>query len=258
MPFKLSRKKIPLYVVVFDQIEIIKKTLDSFAPLADRLDIIVIENPSDNSKEIGKLITSYGNKGVIKRYYKLNENIAGNGFRVVIQNERKVIKSAKYSLITDGDLELDSVAWLDEQLSVMKKHPDLFTCAITLDKSNLPLKNFPESINWVPDDIQEHEDYFQAYTGAHLLMLRSKELLSFMDWLIKNNHSFVDGQLHEFSENILGKKWGRTKQTQAIHLTWSLYHDLDHPYTKFKLAKSFHETWHNIPLDTGFSLTNFS
>ena len=52
--FGLLRRthKIPCYVLVYDQVEIIEQCLDFLADSSDHLDIIVIENPSPNTPKI--------------------------------------------------------------------------------------------------------------------------------------------------------------------------------------------------------------
>jgi hypothetical protein len=62
--------------------------------------------------------------------------------------------------------------------------------------------------------------------------------------------------MHRFCYEVLHKKWARTKRATAYHLTWDLYGDKNHPYTKMKLAKSFKETWYHKDL-AGYSVQDF-
>ena len=241
----IFKRKIPCYVLLFEQTQIIRRTLTFLSAYTDKIDLILVENPSTNSDEIKKLIDSLGAQGLVKRHYLLEQNITGNALGVIIDRERKFIKKSKYTMVTDGDIETQNRNWLDEQRNILKNHHDVFTCGISLSMSNLPLATFPESKDWIPPDISEQPDFFEAFTGAHLLLFRSKELLSFMDWKNRNDLPFVDGSLHRYCTEVIHKKWARTKRASALHLTWDLYHDITHPYTQFKLGKSFKQTWYH-------------
>ncbi|HEY5442687.1 MAG TPA: hypothetical protein VIJ68_04055 [Candidatus Saccharimonadales bacterium] len=240
-----SSKKIPCYVLVYDQVAIIKKTLAFLVTYADRLDIVIIENPSDNTPAISKLINSYGEKGLISRYYLFDSNITSTAFGTAINAELQTVKKAPFVLVTDGDLVVESEKWLDEEIAILKRNPEVFACGVSLDKSNLPLAAFPEAKDWVPPDIKSHPTFFEALTGCHLLLFRGRQFSDFMKWKNENNHNFVDGTMHHYCYEILGKKWSRTKHAEAYHLTWDLYQDKKNAYTKLKTKQSFKETWYH-------------
>lgn len=240
-----AKRKIPCYVLVFDQIEIIRKTLDFLTKHADRLDIVILENPSKNSTEIKGIISTFGQQKLIRRHYIFDKNITGSAFTAAITRERYKIKKNEYVIITDGDITSKDAGWLDEEISILDKNRDVFACGISLDMSNLPLTNFPEATDWIPADKCSQEDYYEVYTGAHLLILRSKELIQFMHWKVKQDLPFVDGILHRYCTEEVSKKWARTKTAKGYHLTWDLYFDMDHPYTKFKMSKTFQKTWYH-------------
>lgn len=250
------REKILCYVLVFDQVQIIKRCLDFIATHADRLEIVVIENPSPNTPEIGKYLRKLGGSGLIQRHYLLDENVTGTAYDVVINHEKKLIESRKFVMLTDGDITCDSPGWLAEETRVLKKHRDVFACGVTFDQVNLPTETFPEATEWIPPDKSVNADYFETYTGGHLLLFRSFELLNFLDWQQQNDKPFVDGVLHDYCTNVLHKKWARTKKAKAYHLTWDLYKDLNHPYTKLKLSQSFQATWYHGK-KSGFRLNEY-
>lgn len=239
------RKKILCYVMVFDQIDIIKHSLDFLTTKANFLDIVVLENPSPNTDQIKKLINRYGKNKLIKRYYLFEQNITGNAFGVVLTTELQRLKKSHYVLVTDGDLVSEDSGWLDEEINILKRHKEVFTCGLSLDMKNLPLKSFPDAKSWIPPDINSYNDFYEAYTGAHLLLVRGTELYEFIKWRNENDLDFVDGELHRFCYEVLGKKWSRTKKSKAYHLTWDLYHDKENPYTKMKTEQNFHDTWYH-------------
>lgn len=253
----LTRRKIPCYVLVFEQIDIIKRTLDFLTTFSDQLDIVVLENPSDNSHEIGSYLAQLGASKLIRRHYLFDENTTGGAFSVALNEEQKIIRKSKFVIITDGDITTLNRNWLDEELSILKKHKDVFACGITLDTANLPLKTFPESTGWIPDDEAEHTDYYQVYTGAHLLAMRGKELVDFLRWKNEKKLPFVDGTMHRYCTDTLHRHWARTKHAVGYHLTWDLYHDINHPYTQFKLSKSFDDTWYHEQT-SGFTVTDYA
>ncbi|MDB5177149.1 MAG: hypothetical protein JWN75_817 [Candidatus Saccharibacteria bacterium] len=252
----LFQKKIPCYVLIFDQVDIIKKSLNFLSSHANSLDIIVIENPSNNSPKIKKIVDKLGKEGLIKRHYLMDKNVTSAAVKTVLDEEKSYILKHKYILLTDGDITVDDSHWLQEQRKILSRNREVLACGVSLDMSNLPLSTFPEANNWIPPDINVKRDYFEALTGGHLVLVRSKILFTYTDWLSKNDLSFVDGNFHKYCYEVVGKKWARTKKAKAYHLTWDLYADLSHPYTKFKLSKSFHDTWHH-GLVSDFSLTQY-
>jgi len=252
----IFKQKIPCYVLIFEQTEIIERTLHFLSSYVSDIEIIVIENPSKNTPKIKKMMDKMGKSGLIKKHYLLDKNVTGNAFSLIIEKEADYIKQRKYVMITDGDIDSQDKTWLKEQKNILKKHRDVFACGISLSTSNLPLKTFSDAKSWIPADMNETKDYFEAFTGIHLLLMRSKELLAFMSWKAQHNLPFVDGNMHGFCYNELHKKWARTKNATALHLTWDLYQDKNHPYTKFKLAKSFKKMWYHQ--DTAdYSLTEY-
>ena len=245
--FKLKKNqtKIPCYVLIYDQVDIIKSCLSFLAKYSDRLDIIVVENPSANTPEISNFVQTLGDERSIKRYYLFDKNITNNAIHIAFDREREIIRKSKYVIISDGDVVSHDKNWLDEEIRIMKKHPEVFTCGITLDLFNLPLKTFPHAKDWIPADKNEFPDYFETVTGTHLEILRGEEFCQLLEWKDKNNVHLVDGSMHKYCEEVLHKKWARTKYATAHHLTWDLYADLNHPYTKLKLGKTFEEFWHH-------------
>lgn len=239
----LFRRKIPCYVLVFDQVDLIKKSLNFLAAKSRELEIIVIENSSANTPVIKEWIDRLGRAGVVSRYYLFKENITGNAYGAVLDNEIDTVKKSPLVLVTDGDLTALNQSWLDEEKEILNNNAEVFTCGISLNMFNLPLKAFPEAVNWIPLDRAVYDGFIEAVTGVHLLLFRGDELASFVDWWRENKTPFVDGELHKYCYEVIGKKWARTKYSKARHLTWDLYADLEHTYTKKKTSKNFRSTW---------------
>ena len=243
-------------MLVFDQVDIIKKCLRFLTEYSDRFDLVIIENPSPNTPHIQRFIKSLGKKGLIKRSYLFDQNITSNAMVTVLDLEKEAIKKSAYTIITDGDLVSNDKDWLSEEVGILKRNKDVFACGISLDMSNLPLKTYPESSGWIPPDIKETPQYYEAQTGGHLLMLRGKDFSNYIDWKNENNVNHIDGEMHKYCYSTLNKKWARTKKSTAYHLTWDLYADKNHPYTKFRAKKSFEDTW-NHAQEAKHTLENF-
>lgn len=238
------KKNILFFLAYFD-FDVIKRSLESFYELSDFLEIIVVENRSVNSNEIRNFLRDEINNGKIHSCYFFQRNLSNNSLEIVISRELKKISTQDYFIISDGDLIIDDKNTYIEINNIMNNHYDLFACGISLDKINLPLDNFPESVSWIPDDISEEDDYFEARTGVHLLMLRSTDFLKYWKYRDDRKESFTDSSMANYCYNSLNKKWGRTKYSKALHLTWDSYNDLNHPYTIEKIKKSFSQIWNH-------------
>ncbi|HSX29869.1 MAG TPA: hypothetical protein VLE73_04905 [Candidatus Saccharimonadales bacterium] len=252
-----KKKKILCYVLVFDQVDIIKKCLTFLSKYSDRLDLIVLENPSKNTPVIKNIVENMGKQGHVKRYYLFDENITGIAMMTVLNKEQALVKKSAYTIISDGDLVSSDADWLDEEVGILKHNPDVLACGISLDMSNLPLKTYPESTGWIPPDISEKPDYYEAVTGGHLLMLRGRDFSDYIDWKNSSGADHIDSIMHKYCYETKHKKWARTKKSKAYHLTWDLYADKNHPYTKFRSKKTFKETWHHTQTAT-YTVTDFS
>lgn len=237
-------KKIPCVVLIYYNVEIIKKSLEFLLRRKDMLDIIVVENRSDYTEtEIKPFVLDLINKHEVSKYFLFDKNISNNAFEMVFDSGQIDLSTSKYVMLTDGDLVASSQDWLSEELSIIENNPHVFCCAISLNMDNLPLRNYPDAINWIPPDIKIEESYIEARTGAHLLLFRTEEFKDYLKWRNENNLSFRDYTLHRFCYDIISKKWARTLINQAVHLTWDIYNEPNHTYTKIKTSKSFHEIW---------------
>jgi hypothetical protein len=250
------RKKIPCFVLIFHEVDIIKQSLNFMVKFADRLDLILVENPSPHSPQIGEFTAELGKQSLIKRHYLFETNITGNAMDTVLNKESALIKKSRFMILTDGDLVCDDSDWLDEEIAILDRHPDVLACGVSLDRSNLPLKTFPDAKNWLPDDVAETEHYYETITGCHLLLVGGGDFYDFLNWKNQNDLYSVDGALHQFCYQQKHRKWARTKKAKAYHLTWDLYSDKKHPYTRLKTGKDFKQTWHHRQR-ASFKLTQY-
>lgn len=227
-------KKILLVTLVFKEIEIIEKHIESILPLNDVTDIIVLENNSeisiDNSSIYFKKLLQ---ESKIYQYWLFEKNIGGSAFHIFFNSFNNNLENYEYVIITDGDLVLNAKNWLEESLSILNNMKDAFSCAVNLDTTNLPIESFPDCHNWIPNPI-DHGFCLEAGTGFHMLLLPMKHLINIMGYINESQLVFVDGVFRTFCSSI-NKKWLKTKKELAYHLTWDLYKDKNNSYTKFKL-----------------------
>jgi hypothetical protein len=241
-----SLPKIVCTVLIYYDLEIIRRALQTLLELKSALDIIIVENGSEftESKIKPYMLKLLENKKISK-YILFNKNISNNAFEVVFEERQIDYEHYDYMLLTDGDLECEDNSWLAEELSILESNPDAFCCAVSLDMSNLPLNTFPDAISWVPDDIRRTQYYAEGLTGAHLLLLRVSDFEGFWKFKKKNGLRFLDNAMHHYCYHIARKKWLKTALSKARHLTWDVYSNLEHPYTKHKLGMNLGRIWNH-------------
>jgi hypothetical protein len=145
--------------------------------------------------------------------------------------------------------------WLDEQINILNNCPEVFACTILLSKKNLPLSVFPGANNWTPEPVRETELYFEVDTGQHLMLARTKDIIEFLRYAERNGLKYFDEHLRYYVANTKHMKWATAKKTKALHLTWDIYADINHPYTKLKLdINKIHHTFWTTDKTCGFTL----
>lgn len=226
-------KKIPMVFMAYFNRQIVSSAF--YRCYDERLDIYVVENTSAQTPIIKQDMEFWVDEEMAKKYFLFEENIAGNAIRKVLEDGQIPFDDSDYIIITDGDLFPDA-GWLDEHLAILDNNPEVFCVATALKMDNLPVKSMPDSANWIPPNGADHGDYIEAQTGGHLLTFRMVDFLKWEEYRKRTGARFIDTAIHYFATSVLGMKTAKTKQTSSIHMTWSLYQDLEHPYTKERLA----------------------
>lgn len=236
--------KIPAYILVYEQVHIIKQCLENITKLSTYMDFVIIENQSNNSGKIKDMLDDLGSKGLLTRHIVFKKNITANAYRIVLENELNTIRDHRYVIVSDGDLTLSNpLNWLKEALSILELRGNIFCCGATMDQRNLPVHVFPNAQSWIPAAIKDHRSYTEGLTGCHLLAFKGRNLYDFLTWLKTKDERFVDGIMHSYaySHSMI---WARTKINYCYHLTWDLYAKVDSAYTKSKKAISFTDMWY--------------
>ncbi|MCB0255129.1 MAG: hypothetical protein KDI55_15510 [Anaerolineae bacterium] len=247
--------KLPCFVLIYYDFATIKASLDFLLNHKDCLDLIVIENPSEYTEtSIKSYLQDLVASRAITGYYLFDHNISNNAFEVVLDTNRIDTDSAAYVLVTDGDLVVDNDDWLTEEIAILENNPDVGVCTVRLNLDNLPFHVFPDAHEWL-SPIVEHDDYGEVvdHTGVYLVLMRSNEFVQFLEYRMQRRLRFKDSVLKEFCTEVLGKKWAVTKRSQARHLTWDTYHDVDNPYTKIKQMQPLEKLWQHHRY-SGFTL----
>jgi len=194
-------------------------------------DFYVVENKSN--VDISEKILKYVENKKIKSYALFEQNIYDNAPRLFFMDGNVKFTDYKYVVYTDGDLVPDK-GWLDECKKTLDNNKDLFVIATSLYMDNLPIKSFPEAVNWIPPNVIDQGDYLETRTGCSFMTFRSEDFEKYVE---HNSFLILDTNIHNYAKSI-GKKSGRTKTTKSKHLTWDYYQDRNHPYTQERLSNT--------------------
>jgi hypothetical protein len=228
-----SVSRTPCFIVAFFDLDSIRRTIECLQPSRQRLSLHVVENHSPTSEsELAPYLRGLVETNRIDSWIHYAENISGNAMLDTLSRNHAAWKSAEYVVITDGDLEFDD-GWLDESIAILAD-PKVFACGVSMSLANLPLAIYPNAVDWVPPPIKEHANYTEGLTGVHLLAMRTIELERFLSYRQRANLPFVDSQMHRYCYSKRRLRWARTRRTIAHHITWDIYADLNHPYTRLK------------------------
>lgn len=225
--------KLPCFMLAYFDEECIRRSIQSLTPLLDRLALHVVENCSPNSDtSIAELRRACLDKHQCQSWVRYKQNISGNALLDVLTRNVASWRDVPYVILTDGDLECDP-GWFDESMSIFKLSDEIAAVGVELSMENLPVATFPDARTWVPPAKPHPDGYSEGFTGGHLLVLRTDFLADFLEYRQRYALPMVDAVVHTFSIRRR-KKWARTTKHKAWHITWSIYQDLDHPYTRHK------------------------
>lgn len=237
-------KRVSILMLVFSDVDIAVRSMDAITKVSAVADIHVIENRSRTAgtciRDAAMLRLAVGD---IASYTDMRDNIGNNAFELILQSVPNLWADSDYVVITDGDLVPDGTGWLEEQCSILEYHPEIWACGITLDMTNLPVSAFPDAVNWVDPGV-DREDYRLASTGLCLLMIRTSDLVQFVEWHKEHSrYRFGDTVLRKYAKRVATRLWAATRRSQARHLTWDRYADRDHQYTQYKTLRTYAQVW---------------
>lgn len=239
----LLSDKIPCRITIFSEFDIIKKSLEFYTKYSDRLLITVIENRSDNTEGLIKpYVLDLLKQGKICKYILFDKNISSNASVMVFRQNLFEMTNSPYVIATEGDLICEDEHWLDEEISILEQNPEVFVVGMDMSLENLPKVKNAE--NWVPPAIPvEDKNYQLGNTGGWCLLYRKDDYKKiFKHIVIQKNSVPIDSEQGKYCNNM-GKIWTRTKKAKVYHLTWDIYKNPEHPYTKMKRKMGFSKIW---------------
>lgn len=174
------------------------------------------------------------------RFFSPQENIGADAFLYAMKSV--YLDNIPYVICTDGDLELEDVSkTIDAQIEIIDKNPEVLCVGSRIRMDNLPLKTFPEAINWVPE-FKDEGAWLRGPGPHHFLMFRGVEIWPMVKWITEKKVTWVDTAIGAYAE-ATNRKFVILKDHWHRHLSWDAYADLSHPYTQERLKRSFEETW---------------
>lgn len=184
------------------------------------IDFFIVENKSENSNQI----EDYFKQQDITGYIQFQNNVTFRAIEIFIENYHSLLEKYDYITISDGDLKV-----MNSQDTFLEIVKNLNLDNIGVSCVDLSLENFPYHIEgsrgWIPNPIQENDEYIECATGIHLCTIKKENLYLF-------KQTFIDSSIRELTySNSL--KWVKTKKNKAVHLTWDLY-NLGNEYFEFK------------------------
>lgn len=228
---------IPCYVIVWHDADMTYRCLKNLSQ-DKRLELTVIHNMSSNFYDVESEIYRAAGK---PRIITTQTNIAADAFLRTMEVFPPHFDQ-QYVICTDGDIVLEDIMeTVTRQVHLLDSHSEVFCVSSRIRMTNLPTKTFPESVSWVPE-FPDAGDYLKGPGPHHFVMFRSWQIRELVEWINAHDLNWVDTAIGAYAA-ARGQHFAILKDHWHRHLGWDAYADLDHPYTKEKLKRSFQETW---------------
>jgi hypothetical protein len=180
----------------------------------DSIDYFILENKSKYSDKI----ENYFKDKRLLGYLQSEKNITHGTVDYFIKNYRDMVKQYDYFTLTDGDVLVDNVDNLYEEIFSILDKPKVKVCCAMLDNCNLP--NHPEAPKWLQRGEIIDGQYMKSISGTFVMTFKRENF----DFILDLGH-VMDVAVHE---NI--RKHGNgvsavTIKNKVKHLTWDYYYD---------------------------------
>ena len=212
--------------IAFQEVDIIKRSFESL--YMEGVDYFIVENRSENSKEIEE----YFKTKKLKGYIQFEKNIANKAIQTFIQDFMPLLKWYDYITITDGDLYSYDIDIAFKEIKENLEKPNAVLASSGLWLGNM--YNRPVSDRLIGthhyDSYMSNQDVelggTEMHTGGYLMTVKKENL----KYLVVDNFldSNIKGQIYADK-----KLWIRSKYSDLYHLTWDLYID-GNPYYEWK------------------------
>jgi hypothetical protein len=234
---KIHQDHTQVVCLTFFYSEILERFLSNFLAIKDQVDIHIVENSSQYSDNILRVIEDYSEKINIVSHTIFEENITSNALHIYLNDifEKNIIQS-EYIVITDADL-LCAPQWLEQSKTLFNTYQDIGSVATQINFDHEIGKNIKTAIT---KGIREN-NYLIQRSGWVLKLIQTDKLTQFLAYIKQYNINFHDCELDVYLRHVLRLKSVLTLKPIANHLTWDYLTD---EYLNIK--RQFTDPWfHN-------------
>ncbi|MDJ0515290.1 MAG: glycosyltransferase family A protein [Trichodesmium sp. MO_231.B1] len=243
-----NKKLVHCVLLTFYFNEILERCLEGLLAEKNRIDVSVIENSSVNSNAIRKVVDLYRYKGLVKNHFIFEENIGTNAFEIAFDSNLLDL-DYDYITVTDGDLIPDK-GWLDEQIMILEKCPEIFSVSMPLHYDNAPPKQ-KEKTQEIPIESQ-NDLYQERIAGWVLKTFKNYDWKNFLAFRKKHKIFFHDRSAYDYGKFYKNKKSVLTLNSKSYHLTWD-YANAEYLQLKKSLGEVSKHSWYQNKY-SGFTL----
>ena len=227
-------EKVQAFVIEFFDLEVIKASINTLL-LYPNIEINIIENKSDyTDSDIKPYLIDLVNNEKIKRYFAFDKNIFNGASDIVLRHPTLNLNETRYCLLTDGSLSCNEPTWLQKQMSYMEADKNIYACAVSLSRENMP----PIEIRYFGtnpvEDKGEYELILSGHTNSHMLLIRSKDIVDTLNFLKAKGKTFTDCALGAYRNAHSNRTWIRIKTPLFYRHTWDYFKIPNHPYMNYK------------------------
>jgi hypothetical protein len=227
---KIMEKKILCVLNTFFNYEHIIQCFESI--YSDNIDFFILENKSKYSDKI----ESYFKTKKLIGYLQSEENITHGTVDYFLKNFKDLINQYDYLTITDGDLLVDDIELLYDEIKTILEYPNVKVCCVDLKIDNLP--NIPEAKTWIPDSEVIDNLFLKGTSGTHMMTFKKENFNIVLDLNI-----MMDVYVHS-KVFKLGGICAKTLKNKSKHLTWDYYYPTNE-YYEWKLENQWTLSYHN-------------
>jgi hypothetical protein len=217
-------KKHLIVFLAYQHLDIVKESFESISD-ADA-DIFVVENLSENSKQISEYFQEKNHKG----YIQFHKNVANSSISIFMDKFWDLITKYEYVTITDGDLYVYDVKDMFAEIFDALKNKDVLISSAELWQGNHYLNHNRLGFDDFLIESKNNKTPFGSIagnTGNFFVTVRNENL-----HILKQRKLYLDSYLAEVVNENKGY-WYKVNKNKVYHLTWDLYFD-GNPYFEFK------------------------
>lgn len=225
-------KKHLIVFLAYKNVEIVTKSFESIKDVD--ADIFIVENQSENSKVIADYFEGKNHVG----YIQFHENVANSSMSIFIADYWGLIEQYEYVTFTDGDLYVNDVKLMFDEIFDAFKNPEVIISSAELWQGNNYTNSVRLDLERFVNDSECNSELFgsvQGHTGNFFVTVKHQDIN-----LFRMNELYLDSFLAQ-AVNGLNRSWYKVNKHKVYHLTWDLYVD-GNPYFEFK-KQVFNTIW---------------